>query len=666
MDKSFSFSSRNNGTSKHRRKLSEQLSWELDNDDVLIHNHPHHHHNLPKVLEEVDHFLHNSTIHDSNDDKVVPECVLLLTKLLDSMVEKYNAGQRNSKHCSKFGQDPKGDKSFLDIVDRISKVCNTLNTSTALDEASSILEKAMRFLEKDLISILQPRKSMNTSVSNNTYEFQIKTPKKKFPRKTFSFGSLNLHDSNFMENESPKENPYEDEEDEEFPSFSQEKVSILNKIATAMINAGYDAEFCMVFADSRRNAFKTALQSFGYDVMNMEDIHKMQWELLEGQITMWNSVVKHCTTVLFNAERRLYDSLFPNQNTVSRTLFSNLVRAVIVQFLNFAQGVVLQKPSAEKLFKFLDMYETLRDMEPVIKFDDSCEEQCGKELEYETVTTKSRIIEVSVAMFFYLENSIKSDNQRIAVPNGAIHPLCRYVMNYVKYACEYRDTLEQMFQVHQCIDANKENHKFNINDQSKMEDGTPNTSAFAVQLMTIMDLLDENIERKSRLYRDQALRYIFLMNNGRYIVQKIKGCVELHESMGDNWCRKKQSGLRMYHKSYQRETWTKVIQCLNPENIQVGGNNKVSRQVLKERFKCFNTMFEEIHKTQSTWVVSDEQLQSELRVSITALVIPAYRSFFGRFKKGFDKYIKYHPEDIEALIEDLFGGNSTSMSRRRT
>ncbi|KAF1880579.1 hypothetical protein Lal_00011638 [Lupinus albus] len=658
MDKSLSFSSKNNGTPKLRRKLSEQLSWEIDNGDILIHNH-HHNHNLPNVLEEVDHFLH---IHTSNDHKVVPECVILLTKLLDSMIDKYN-------RSSKFGQDPKGDKSFLDIVDRISKVCNILNTSTALDETSSILEKAMRFLEKDLISILQPRKSTNTSISNNnnTYEFQIKTPKKTFPRKTFSFGSLNLHDSNLVENGSPMENPYEDEEDEEFPSFSQEKVSILNKIATAMINAGYDAEFCMVFANFRRNAFKTALQRFGYDIMNMEDIHKMQWELLEGQITTWNSVVKHCTTVLFNAERKLYDSLFSNQNTIiSHKLFSDLVRDVIIQFLNFAQGVVLQKPSAEKLFKFLDMYETLRDMEPVIKFDDSYEEQCVKELEYETATTKSRIVEVAVAMFFYLENSIKSDNQRIAVPNGAIHPLCRYVMNYVKYACEYRDTLEQMFQVHQCIDANKENHKFNMNDQSKMEDGTPNTSAFAVQLMTIMDLLDENIERKSRLYRDQALRYIFLMNNGRYIVQKIKGCVELHESMGDNWCRKKQSSLRLYHKSYQRETWTKVIQCLNPENIQVGGNNKVSRQVLKERFKCFNTMFEEIHKTQSTWVVSDEQLQSELRVSITALVIPAYRSFFGRFKKGVDKYIKYHPEDIEALIEDLFGGNSTSMSRRRT
>lgn len=82
-------------------------------------------------------------------------------------------------------------------------------------------------------------------------------------------------------------------------------------------------------------------------------------------------------------------------------------------------------------------------------------------------------------------------------------------------------------------------------------------------------------------------------------------------------------------------------------------------------------MFEEIHRAQSTWVVSDDQLQSELRVSISGVVIPAYRLFVGRFKQYLDssrqpeKYIKYPPEDIEMMIEGLFEGNPNSMGRRR-
>lgn len=99
-------------------------------------------------------------------------------------------------------------------------------------------------------------------------------------------------------------------------------------------------------------------------------------------------------------------------------------------------------------------------------------------------------------------------------------------------------------------------------------------------------------------------------------------------------------------------------------------NGKVSKPILKERFKSFNSMFDEIHKVQSSWVVSDEQLQSELRVSVSAVMIPAYRSFVGRFKQHFDhgrqseKYIKYQPEDIEVLIEDLFDGNTASMKKK--
>ena len=98
----------------------------------------------------------------------------------------------------------------------------------------------------------------------------------------------------------------------------------------------------------------------------------------------------------------------------------------------------------------------------------------------------------------------------------------------------------------------------------------------------------------------------------------------------------------------------------------------MSKPVLKERFKSFNAMFDDIHKTQTTWVVNDEQLQSELRVSISAVITPAYRSFLGRFNQYLDpgrqseKYIKYQPEDIESLVDELFDGNPTSMGRRRT
>lgn len=176
-------------------------------------------------------------------------------------------------------------------------------------------------------------------------------------------------------------------------------------------------------------------------------------------------------------------------------------------------------------------------------------------------------------------------------------------------------------------------------------------------------------EAKSKLYRDHSLRYIFLMNNGRYILQKVKGATEVRLVMGDIWCRRRSTVVRQFHKNYQRETWSRILLCLSHDKLQVNG--KVNKLMLMERFKIFSTTFDEIHMTQSTWVVSDEHLQSELRVSIMAVAILAYRSFVWRFRQYLDsvkvdKYIKYQPEDIETWIEGLFDGNPTSMVKRRT
>ncbi|MFS8016111.1 putative exocyst complex component Exo70, cullin repeat-like-containing domain superfamily [Helianthus anomalus] len=103
--------------------------------------------------------------------------------------------------------------------------------------------------------------------------------------------------------------------------------------------------------------------------------------------------------------------------------------------------------------------------------------------------------------------------------------------------------------------------------------------------------------------------------------------------MGDPWARKRSSDLRNYQTNYKRETWTKLLQCLSHEGLNVNG--KVMKSVLKQRFKSFNSMFGEIHNSQTTWVVSDKQLQSELRMSISAIVILAYRPFMGSFIQVF-------------------------------
>ena len=177
-----------------------------------------------------------------------------------------------------------------------------------------------------------------------------------------------------------------------------------------------------------------------------------------------------------------------------------------------------------------------------------------------------------------------------------------------------------------------------------------------------MELLERNLEAKSKIYRDSALCYVFMMNNGKYIVQKAKDS-ELGLLLGDDWIRKHTAKVRQYHVNYQRSSWNKVLGVLKLDSGSLAPSAAVKS--MKEKLKLFNIYFDEICKTQSNWVVFDDQLRDELRISLVKILLPAYQSFIGRFQNvpemgRHDKYIKYASVDIEAKINDLFRGSRGS------
>ncbi|KAM1054773.1 hypothetical protein ACFX13_002133 [Malus domestica] len=305
----------------------------------------------------------------------------------------------------------------------------------------------------------------------------------------------------------------------------------------------------------------------------------MHWESLEREIVSWVKAFKECTTVYFSGERKFVEA------------------GVMIQLLNFAEGIAISKRSTEKLFKTLDMYEALREVIP--KMDNLFPADCVNELKHETSNVRTRLGVAAICIFCDLEISIKAETIRNPVPRGAVHPLTRYTMNYLREhsKIERADSTSQ-----------PERGEYEAGEGSG--NASDDQSSFYLQLMREMDLLDSNLETKAKLYKDVALSSIFMMNNGRYILQKIKGSAEINSCIGETWYRRWSSDLRQYHKNYQRETWDRLLQCLSHEGLSVNG--KVAKPVLKERFKSFNALFDEIHKTQSTWVVSDEQMQSEV------------------------------------------------------
>ncbi|KAJ3671413.1 hypothetical protein LUZ60_007492 [Juncus effusus] len=603
------------------------------------------------LSEEIDQFLASlSNPEQSNEAPKIPK--LIIDKFLDLVskkIEKYQNG--DEKWVPELEDLP-----LLPSVDRVQ--CLTTYTEkfstepdylAVMNQAGGILHQTMAFLEEEFQSLLLEDPHGN-------------------PNRGSSFGKSQDPDRCVLP-------PVSAENDGEKPKelslpYPCDTIDRLRDIARSMISAGYITECCQVYSLARRNAFEASLLSLGYEKPSIDDVIKMAWDPLEGQTIKWIKVFKHVVTTSFPCEREIAVKVFPDENIISSGFFHNLVREVILHLLNFPEAMYMTKRSAEKLFKMLDIYDALRDSEPVIKSFFPSEEgnnigaDPNSDLKSEIASVRSHIGESAVEIFCDLERSIKADTEKTPVPGGAVHPLTRYVMNYLKYACDqYKSTLEEVF---------KQNH--NIinceNDEKPSENGSKNSdNPFAVQLIKVMDLLNSNLEGRSKLYKDPSLNYIFLMNNGRYIVQKIKSSTEISLLIGDTWGRSRSAKVRQYYKNYQRETWSRVLDSLKNDGLMVKGS--VHKPILKERFKSFNALFEEIHRTQSAWVVIDEQLKSELKVSITALVVSAYRSFKGRFEQTFtagrqtEKYIKFSAEDLEKYIEDLFEGNQVTIARRR-
>eukprot|EP00256_Glycine_max_P031389 XP_006575429.2 uncharacterized protein LOC100816208 [Glycine max] len=433
-------------------------------------------------------------------------------------------------------------------------------------------------------------------------------------------------------------------------------INDLHEIAKRMVAGGFGKECSHVYSSCRREFLEESVSRLGLQKLSIEEVHKMTWQDLEGEIEKWIKASNVALKILFPSERRLCDRVFFGFASASDFSFMEVCRGSAIQLLNFADAVAIGSRSPERLFRILDVFETLRDLIP--EFEALFSDQFSVSLRNEAITIWRRLGEAIRGIFMELENLIRRDPAKMAVPGGGLHPITRYVMNYLRAACRSRQSLEQVFE------------DYGLKEYTKLEDRVPSSSSLSVQMDWIMELLESNLEAKSRIYKDPALRYVFLMNNGRYIVQKTKDS-ELGTLLGDDWIRKHAAKVRQFHVHYQRCSWTKVLGILkldsNGSSLPPNGLAKS----MKETLKLFNTVFEETCREHSSWFVFDEQLREEIRISLEKILLPAYGNFVARFEsvaelgKNADKYIKYGTEEIQATLNGLFQGSSGSTGSRK-
>ncbi|KAK6927149.1 Exocyst complex subunit Exo70, C-terminal, partial [Dillenia turbinata] len=539
--------------------------------------------------------------------------------------------------------------AFLDAVDGLlatirdwDHMSGDKSVAACLDRADDLMQQAMFRLEDEFRSL----------IDRGSESFALSQLGNGESTGNFSFDSEEDEDDEIGEDQIPVAHPVTDYDIviDALPSIT---INDLHEIARRMVGAGFAKECSHVYGSCRREFLEESLSRLGIQKLSIEEVQKMAWGELEEEIERWIKATNVAVRILFPSERRLCDRIFFGFSSAADLSFMEVCRGSTIQLLNFADAIAIGSRSPERLFKVLDVYETLRDLMP--EFDSVFSDQYCLFLRNEAMTIWKRLGEAIKGIFMELENLIRRDPAKAAVPGGGLHPITRYVMNYLRAACRSRQTLEQVFE---------DSADPTLDYRKAMSDGSSNSTSLSVQMAWIMELLESNLEAKSKVYRDPALSSVFMMNNGRYIVQKVRDS-ELGSLLGEDWIRKHNVKIRQLHGNYQRGSWSKVLGVMKLENNNNTNSSLPSNaapKTLRDRIKLLNTYIDETFKTQSTWVIFDDQLREEVKISVAGHLIPAYRSFLGRLQampelgKNADKYLKYTVEDIEIRCNELFQG----------
>ena len=80
---------------------------------------------------------------------------------------------------------------------------------------------------------------------------------------------------------------------------------------------------------------------------------------------------------------------------------------------------------------------------------------------------------------------------------------------------------------------------------------------------------------------------------------------------------------------------------------------------LKERFRGFNSEFEETYRTQKFYSVPDPEVKRALQEASVDMVLPLYKEFVTKyaavpFSKNMSKYVRYNADTLSAMIRTLF------------
>ncbi|XP_078446723.1 exocyst complex component EXO70H1-like [Wolffia australiana] len=438
-------------------------------------------------------------------------------------------------------------------------------------------------------------------------------------------------------------------------------ISDLRFIARCMVYCGHGKECINVYRLLRRSVVEEGLYNLGFDRLSPGKLQKLPWNALEDKIWSWVGAAKTAVHAIFAGERALCRQTF-SSSSLRDTLFSEITGEAAARFFAFPELLLSKiKLSPEKTFRVLDMYETILELLPEIESVFSHESTSNVRAQVEASLTK--LAEAVRLLLEELESAIKKDNTKAIIPGGGLHPLARYVANFVSLLADYSDAMADIFfeqpaeippgsPLHNAAFLSAPPSPKREEEREEEEEEDNPLAGVSLRLGSLIFVLLCKLDSKASLYGDPALGYLFLANNLQYLVRKIQRG-KLADVLGEDWVKTNAARARRYAASYERLAWNDVMGTISGDGAAI---EELEMGTAVERMKRFNEAFDEACKRQAEWVITDRTMEHDVKLSLSRTLMSAYRPLYVKCRSEVrsSRAIRFAPEDLANHVSDLF------------
>lgn len=513
-------------------------------------------------------------------------------------------------------------------------------SSDKLVRSQTLMQTAMKRLEREFYYMLKTNREYLDPESVSTHSYSSAASR------------ASLSD---MEDDSEDEFKFAAENVSDAERFSIAAMADLKLIADCMIEFGYGKECVKIYKIIRKSIVDEALYHLGVEKQSSSAIQKMDWELLEVKIKNWLHAVRTSVKTLFYGERILSDHVFSASDTIKESVFTEICKEGALTLFAFPENFAKCKKTPEKMFRTLDLYEAIAGLWPEIESVFSFESTSV--VRSQAVNSLIKLGDAVRTMLADFEAAIQKDTSKSGLPGGGIHPLTRYVMNYLAFLADYSDSLSDIFADWPlAINTPLPEAYF-----GSLESEDNISSPISIRLAWLILVLLCKLDGKAVLYKDVSLSYVFLANNLQYVVSKARTS-NLKFTLGEEWIMKHEGKVRQYAANYERVAWSKVFASL-PENPTA----EIPLDKVRNMFQQFNLSFEDACNKQSAWVVPDQKLRDEIKISLSKRIVPVYTAFYENYRVsarglGNQSFVRFAPDDLGNYLSDLFYGAGGSGS----